>query len=87
MAVYPLTDWGTTLLRLSAFPVEPERRTDLTWWAELAGGEPEINVARKTPSSFEQAGMIEEVGRLVLRIDPTRSAFGFAAWCSTSAPR
>jgi hypothetical protein len=72
MAVYPLSDWGTTLLRLSAFPVEPERRTDLTWWAQVAGSEPEINVERKMPRSLEQSGVLEQGNRLVLRIDPTR---------------
>jgi hypothetical protein len=74
MAVYPLTDWGALQLRLSAFTVEPERREESTWWAQVVGSEPEASVTRKVPppSRLEQSGAIEQGGRLILRVAPTR---------------
>ncbi len=62
-----ISNWDAQLLRLTAYPVDPEAVDADRWWEELTGNEPESVTKKKLERQYE--GLYENAG-LQLTINP-----------------
>jgi hypothetical protein len=83
MPIYPLNEWGVVSLRVTVFPADPDRRTDVTWWRDITGAEPESTSSTRSPLRALQHGVLEGGGRLHLIIDAARIEWQLTASAPT----
>lgn len=65
-------EWQAETLRLTAFPLNPERLTESSWWEDLVGESPDSKTSQPKTGELEQVGPFEH-GKLVLKVQPART--------------
>jgi hypothetical protein len=75
---YPLSDWQTQMIRLTAFPSPATEISSQNWWAEIAGEPPESKTSQPRINQQLESGPYKN-GQLVLGVRSNRIDWQYAA--------